>query len=225
MTTCLVGKPRTWRGSRIPAFVVLGLPASCHDAVVLSVAGHVRRPPRRRVVWWTLILAGVLVLLVLLVIVWAASRSSGSALARRPVVVRHLDQSLASLGSYPRTYVDPAETTARADLSAAAAFKGWLRLAADSYDNARDSSKPIEVYLVRRSPPSRSQLKSRPPGHLEWMVRLTSVPCLEPGFQPPGPPPPVDRDGCDEYLFLDASSGSTSAGFSTRAGEELFTPA
>jgi hypothetical protein len=176
-------------------------------------------------VWWTLILAGVLVLLVLLVIVWAASRSDGSALARWPVVVRHLDHSLVSLGSYPRTYVDPAEATARADLPAAAAFKGWLQLVGDSYDNARDSSKPIEVYLVRRSQPPRSQLKSRPPGHLEWMFRLTSVPCLGAGFQPSGLAPPVDRDGCDEYLFLDASSGSTAAGFGTRAGEALFTPA
>lgn len=175
--------------------------------------------------WWTLILAGVLVLLVLLVIVWAASRSDWSALARWPVVVRHLDHSLVSLGSYPRTYVDPAEATARADLPAAAAFKGWLQLVGDSYDNARDSSKPIEVYLVRRSQPPRSQLKSRPPGHLEWMFRLTSVPCLGAGFQPSGLAPPVDRDGCDEYLFLDASSGSTAAGFGTRAGEALFTPA
>ena len=175
--------------------------------------------------WWTLILAGVLVLLVLLIIVWAASRSSGSALARRPLVVRRLDRSLVLLSGHPRTYVDPAEATARADVPAAAAFKGWLRLAGDSYHNARDSSKPIEVYLVRRSQPPRSQPKSRLPGHLEWMVWLTSVPCLEPGFQPPGPPPPVDRDGCDEYLFLDASSGSQSAEFGTRAGEELFSPA
>jgi hypothetical protein len=176
-------------------------------------------------VWWTLILAGVLVLLVLLVIVWAASRPDGSALARRPVVVRHLDHSLVSLGSYPRTYVDPAETTARADLPAAVAFKGWLQLVGDSYDNARDSSKPIEVYLVRRSQPPRAQLNPPSPGHLEWMFRLTSVPCLEAGFQAPGPAPPVDRDGCDEYLFLDASSGSTSAGFGTKAGQALFIPA
>jgi hypothetical protein len=176
-------------------------------------------------VWWTLILAGVLVLLVLLIIVWAASRSSGSALARRPLVVRHLDRSLVLLSGHPRTYVDPAEATARADLPAAAAFKGWLQLVGDSYDNAQDSSKPIEVYLVRRSQPPRSQPRLRPPGHLEWMFWLTSVPCLEAGYQPPGPPPPVDRDGCDEYLFLDASSGSTSAGFGTKAGEALFIPA
>jgi hypothetical protein len=206
---------------------VLGLPASCHDAVVLSEpAGHARRPPSRRVVWWTLIVAGVLVLLVLLVLVRAASRSAGSGLARRPVVVRQLDRSLVSLGSYPRTYVDPAEANARADLPAVAAFKGWLGLADHGYyDNARDSSTPIEAYLVRRSQPPRSQLKSRPPGHLEWMFRLTSVPCQRAGFQPPGPAPPVDRDGCDEYLFLDASSGSTSAGFATRAGAALFIPA
>lgn len=205
--------------------MVLGLPASCHDAVVLSVAGPVRRPPSRRVVWWTLVLAGVLVLLVLLVIVRAASRSDGSALTRRPVVVRQLERSLVSLGGYPRTYVDPAEATARPDLPAAAAFKGWLGLVGDAYDNARHSSTPIEVYLVRRSQPPRSQPRSRPPGHLEWMVRLTSVPCLQAGFQPPGPPPPLDRDGCDEYLFLDASSGGTSAGFGTKAGEVLFVPA
>jgi hypothetical protein len=95
----------------------------------------------------------------------------------------------------------------------------------DSYDNARDSSKPIEVYLVRRSQPPRAQLNPPSPGHLEWMFRLTSVPCLEAGFQAPGPAPPVDRDGCDEYLFLDASSGSTSAGFGTKAGQALFIPA
>jgi hypothetical protein len=82
----------------------------CHDAVVLSVAGHARRPPSRRVVWWALILAGVLVLLV---IVRAAGTSDASALARRPVVVRHLDHSLVSLGSHPRTYVDPAATCIR----------------------------------------------------------------------------------------------------------------
>jgi hypothetical protein len=33
----------------------------------------------------------------------------------------------------------------------------------DSYDNARDSSKPIEVYLVRRSqPPERNSNRRRP---------------------------------------------------------------
>lgn len=172
---------------------------------------------------WTLILAGALVLLV---IVRAASTSDGSALARRPVVVRHLDRSLVSLGSSPRTYVDPAEANAGADLPAAAAFKGWLRLADHGYyDNARGSSKPIEANLVRRSQPSRSQVKSRPPGHLEWMFRLTGVPCLEAGYRPPGPPPPVDRDGCDEYLFLDAGSGRSSAQFVTEAGAALFIPA
>jgi hypothetical protein len=120
----------------------------------------------------------------------------------------------------------PAEANAQADLPAAAAFTGWLRLADHGYyDHARDSAKPIEVNLVKRSQPSRSQLKSRPPGHLEWMFRLTSVPCGQAGYQPPGPPPPVDRDGCDEYLFLDASSGSTSAHFGTSAGAALFIPA
>ena len=201
------------------------MPGSCHDPVVRSErAGRVLRLPSRWVLWATLILilAGGLVALF---IVRVTGASDGSALARRPVVVRHLDRSLVSVGSYPRTYVDPAEANAQADLPAAAAFKGWLRLVGRSYyDNARDSSKPIEVNLVRRSQPSRSQLKSRPPGHLEWMFWLTSVPCDQAGFQP-GPPPPVDRDGCDEYLFLDASSGSTSAQFGTSAGMALFIPA
>jgi hypothetical protein len=35
----------------------------------------------------------------------------------------------------------------------------------------------------------------------------------------------VDRDGCDEYLFLDAGSGRSSAGFVTKAGTALFVPA
>jgi hypothetical protein len=225
MTTCLDGKPRTRRGSWISAYGILGISGSCHDAVVRSErAGHVLRLPSRWVVWGTLILilAGGLVALF---IVRVTGASDGSALARRPVVVRHLDRSLVSVGGYPRTYVDPAEADAQADLPAAAAFKGWLRLADRGYyDNARHSSKPIEVYLVRRSQPSRLQLKSWPPGHLEWMFWLTSVPCQQAGFQP-GPPPPVDRDGCDEYLFLDAHSGSTSAGFGTSAGMALFVPA
>jgi hypothetical protein len=201
------------------------MPGSCHDPVVRSErTGQVLRLPSRLVVWGTLILvlAGGLVALF---IVRVTGASDGSALARRPVVVRHLGRSLVSVGSYPRTYVDPAEANAHADLPAAAALKGWLRLVGRSYyDNARDSSKPIEVSLVRRFQPSRSQLQLRPPGHLEWMFWLTSVPCDQAGFQP-GPPPPVDRDGCDEYLFLDASSSSTSAQFGTSAGMALFVPA
>jgi hypothetical protein len=56
-------------------------------------------------------------------------------------------------------------------------------------------------------------------------VRLASVPCLQAGFQPPGQPsPPVDRDGCDGYLFLDAHSGRSSAQFVTTAGMVLFIP-
>jgi hypothetical protein len=209
----------------VQAFVVFGTPAPCHDAVVLSeTAGHVRRPPSRRVAWWTLVLAGGLVLLVA---VRMAVAPDLSPLAQRPLEVRHLDRSLVSLGSYPRTYVDPAEVSARADLAAAAAFKGWLRLVGHSnYDYARPSAKPIEVNLVRRSQPRRAQLGSQPTGHLEWMFRLTSVPCLQAGFQPPGQPsPPVDRDGCDEYLFLDAGSGRSMAGFVTKAGMVLFVPA
>jgi hypothetical protein len=221
----LVGKLRTRRGSRVQALVVLGTPAPCHDAVVLSQpTGHVRRPPSRRVVWWTLVLAGGFVLLVVVRMVVAPD---ASALAQRPLEVRHLGRSLVSLGSYPRTYVDPAEVSARVGLPAAAAFQGWLRLVGNSYyDHARPSSKPIEVNLVRRSQPPRAQLGSRPTGHLEWLFRLTSVPCLQPGYQPPGRPSlPVDRDGCDEYLFLDARSGRSSAHFVTRAGTALFMPA
>jgi hypothetical protein len=173
-------------------------------------------------VWWTLLLAGGLVL----VVVRMAVASDPSGLARRPLVVRTLDRSLVSLGSSPRTYVDPAEVSARAGVPAAAAFKGWLRLVRDSYYNdARASSKPIEVNLVRRSQPHRSQRRSRPSGHLEWMFRLTSVPCMQAGYRPSGQPSPaVDRDGCDEYLFLDAGSGRSSAHFGTKAGVVLFLP-
>jgi hypothetical protein len=174
-------------------------------------------------VWWSLVPAVALVL----VAVRLAVASDSPALAQRPLVIRSLDRSLVSLGSRPRTYVDPAEVSARADLPAATAFKGWLRLVGTSYyDRARASSKPIEVSLVRRSQPRRSQLGSRPTGQLEWMFRLTSVPCLQVGFEPPGQPsPPLDRDGCDEYLFLDAGSGRSSAHFGTSAGVVLFIPA
>jgi hypothetical protein len=153
--------------------------------------------------------------------------SDSSPLAQRPLVIRHLDRSLGSLGSYPRTYVEPAEVGARVDLPAAAVFKGWLRLVRHSYyDHARASSTPIEVNLVRRSQQHRPQLGGQPAGHLEWMFRLTCVPCLQAGFEPPGQATrPVDRDRCDEYLFLDARSGRSSAGFLTRAGTVLFVPA
>jgi hypothetical protein len=224
VNTCLVGKlPEAARQS-VPAFMVLSSSAPCHDAVVLpEPAGHVRRLPSRRLVWWTGVLAAGLALLVAARLVVA---SDSSPLAQRPLVIRHLDRSLGSLGSHPRTYVEPAEVGARADLPAAAAFKGWLRGVGHSYyDDARASSTPIEVNLVRRSQPGRAQLGSRPPGHLEWMFRLTSVPCMQAGFQPPGQAmQPVDRDGCDEYLFLDAGSGRSMAGFVTRAGMVLFVP-
>jgi hypothetical protein len=174
-------------------------------------------------VWWTLVLAGGLALLV---VVRMAAASDSSPLARRPLVVRHLDRSLGSLGSHPRTYVEPAEVGARAGLPAAAAFKAWLRGVGHSYyDDARASSTPIEVNLVRRSQQHRPQLGGQPTGHLEWMFRLTSVPCQQAGFEPPDQAPrPVDRDGCDEYLFLDAGSGRSMAGFVTRAGMVLFVP-
>jgi hypothetical protein len=190
-----------------------------------DLAGHLlRRLPWRRLLLWALVPAAVAVLLVAVRVVVAAD---SSALARRPLVIRTLDRSLVSLGSHPRTHVDPPELGAQADLPAAAALTGWLRQVRNSYyDNARASSKPIEVSLVRRSQPYRPRPGPRPLGRLEWMFRLTSVPCLQAGYQPPGQPtPPVDRDGCDEYLFLDARSGSSSAGFATKAGVALFVPA
>jgi hypothetical protein len=55
---------------------------------------------------------------------------------------------------------------------------------------------------------------------------FTSVPCDDVGFQPPGPRPPPDRGGCDDYMMLDARSGeSVGGGLSTRAGAPVLRPA
>jgi hypothetical protein len=61
---------------------------------------------------------------------------------------------------------------------------------------------------------------------LVWLFQLTSVPCDEVGFVPPGQPiPPPDRDGCDEYRLFDARSGAeVGGGFITLAGAAVLRP-
>jgi hypothetical protein len=137
-------------------------------------------------------------------------------MASRPLLVRTLDRPLILLGSEPPNRFDPPHRGERAGVPAVTIFQAWLRATKGSvYDRAIRSSRPIPVTLVRWS--SGPEVMS--PGRLTWLFQFTSVPCGEPGFAPPGgSPPPLDRDGCDEYAMFDAQSGATVGGFSNTAG-------
>gem|GEM_PF-5498643 len=151
-------------------------------------------------------------------------RDQRSPLASRPLLIRTLDHPLILLGGEPQNRFDPPPVGQRAGIPAAAAFQAWLRLTRHSYDRAIPNSKPIPVTLARWSRPGPAPLGS--PGRLVWLFQLTSVPCLEAGFLPPGQPtPPPDRDGCDEYRMFDAQSGAAvGEGLITRAGNVVLRP-
>jgi hypothetical protein len=188
--------------------------------VELSETPARQSPGRRRTVVWVL---GLVLALVLAGVVFSTVMIRNRApLASRPLLIRTLDHPLIMLGSEPQNRLDPPQPGQRAGIPAAAVFQAWLRLNRHSiYDRAIPSSKPIPVTLARWSQQHRSRVAS--PGRLVWLFQLTSVPCFEVGFVPPGQPtPPPDRDGCDEYHLFDAQSGAeVGGGFGTLAGNAV----
>jgi hypothetical protein len=161
--------------------------------VELSDTPARQSPGRRRTVGWVLGL--VLALVLAGVVVGTVVIRNLSPLASRPLLIRTLDHPLIMLGSEPQNRLDPPQPGQRAGIPAAAVFQAWLRLNRHSiYDRAVPSSKPIPVTLARWSQRHRSQVAS--PGRLVWLFQLTSVPCFDVGFVPPGQPtPPPDRMG------------------------------
>lgn len=166
---------------------------------------------------FALALGGVLVRTVVM-------RDQRSPLVYRPLLIRTLDHPLIVLGGQPQSRFDPPRAGERAGIPAAAVFQAWLRLTRHSYDRVIPSSTPIPATLARWSRPGRAPVGS--PGRLVWLFQLTSVPCLEAGFVPPGQPArPPDRDGCNEYWMFDARSGAAvGEGLITRAGEVVLRP-
>ena len=148
-------------------------------------------------------------------------------LASRPLLVRTLDHPLVmDRGSDPRDRFDPPRPGERAGIPAVTVFRTLLRHTRHSvYDRAVPSSKPIPVTLTRWSRWRGTRVAS--PERLVWLFQLTSVPCMDAGFQPPGrPTPPPNRDGCDDYLVFDARSGArVTGGLSTTAGAPVLRPA
>jgi hypothetical protein len=127
-------------------------------------------------------------------------------------------------GSDPQSRFDPPRPGERAGIPAATVFHTLLRrLRHSCYDRAIPSSKPIPVTLARWSQWHGSRVVS--PQRLVWLLQFTSVPCDDVGFQPPGPRPPPDRGGCDDYMVLDARSGESVGGFGTTAGAPVLRPA
>jgi hypothetical protein len=174
-------------------------------------------PGRRRIVGSVLGL--VLVLVLSGVVVRTIVLRDRSPLASRPLLIQTLDHPLILLGTEPKNRFDSPSTGQRAAIPAAAVFQAWLRLSGHSlYDGATAGSKPIPVRLAWWSRPGRAPVGS--PGRLVWLFQLTSVPCFEAGFVPPGQPvPPPDLDGCDEYRMFDARTGAAvGESFVTRAG-------
>jgi hypothetical protein len=225
MATCLVGS----RGGETD--LLIGSPSSkgvgtCHDRgmpVELSDTSARQPSGRRRTVGWVLGL--VLALVLGGVVVRTVVIRDRSPLASRPLLIRTLDHQLIMLGSEPQNRFDPPQVGQRAGIPAAAVFQAWLRLNRHSiYDRAISSSKPIPVTLTRWSQRHRPQVAS--PGRLVWLFQLTSVPCFEVGFVPPGRPTPTpDQEGCDEYHLFDAQSGpEVGGGFSTLAGNAVLRP-
>ena len=148
-----------------------------------------------------------------------------SPLASRPLLVRTLDHPVLLLGGRPYNRFDPPPAGQRAGILAAEVYQAWLRRTRHSiYDRAVPSSKPILVTLAWWSRPGRPPVGSA--GRLVWLFQLTSVPCLEAGFLPPGQTvPPPDRDGCDEYHMFDAHSGApVGEGMITSTGEVVLRP-
>ena len=208
VTTCLVGSGDGRDRSADRESLLKGV-AACHDLgmpVELSDPSARQSSGRRWTVGWVLgvvlalVFGGFLVRTVML-------RDRRSPLASRPLLIRTLDHPLILLGGEPQNRFDPPRAGQHAGIPAAAVFHAWLRLTRHSYDRAVPSSKPIPVTLARWSRQRRAPVGS--PGRLVWLFQLTSVPCLEAGFLPPGQPtPPPDRDGCDEYRMFDARSGA-----------------
>ena len=200
--------------------------ATCHDRgmpVELSDPSARQSSGRRRTVGWVLGLALALVLGG--VVVRTVVLRDRSPLASRPLLIRALDHPLILLGTEPRNRFDPPPAGQRASIPAAAVFQTWLRLTRHSlHDRAITNSKPIPVTLAWWSRPGRAPVGS--PGRLVWLFQLTSVPCFEAGFVPPGQPiPPPDLDGCDEYQMFDAKSGTAvGESFVTRAGAAVLRP-
>jgi hypothetical protein len=149
-----------------------------------------------------------------------------SPLTSRPLRIRTLDHPLRLVGSRPDNRFDPPPAGQRAGISAAAVCQAWLRQTRNSYDErAVPSSESIPVTLTWWSRPGAPPVGSA--GRLVWLFQLTSVPCLEAGFHPPGSPaPPPDREGCNEYQLFDAHSGGrVGEDLVTRAGEPVLQPA
>jgi hypothetical protein len=149
-----------------------------------------------------------------------------SPLTSRPLIIRPLDHPLQLVGGRPDNRFDLPPAGQRAGISADAIYQAWLRLTRHSYDErAVPSSKPIPVTLAWWSRPGPAPVGSA--GRLVWLFQLTSVPCLEAGFHPPGSAsPPPDREGCNEYRLFDAhSDGRVGEGLVTRAGEPVLQPA
>jgi hypothetical protein len=171
----------------------------------------------------------VLVLILVLafgaVVVRAVVVRDRSPLASRPLLIRTLDHPLILLGGSPQNRFDPPPAGQRVGIPAAAVYQAWLQRTRHSvYDRAVPSTRPILATLAWWSRPGRPPLGS--PGRLVWLFQVTSVPCLEPGFVPPGQSmPPSDRDGCDEYSMFDAGSGAAvGEGLITRAGSVVLRP-
>jgi hypothetical protein len=145
-----------------------------------------------------------------------------SPLASRPLLIRTLDRPLIMLGGHPQHRFDPPLPGERPGIPAETVFQTWLRDTEGSvYDRAIPGSRPIPVTLAKWSGGPEVMV----PGRLAWLFQLTSVPCSDVGFRPPGrPQPPPDRDGCDEYLLFDAQSGASVGGFVTRAGATVLRP-
>jgi len=200
--------------------------AVCHDLGMpdeLSDLSARQSSGRRWTLGWVLVVVLVLVLGGVLVrtVVMGDQRSP---LASRPLLIRTLDHPLILSGGEPQYRFDPPRAGERAGIPAAAVFQAWLRLTRHSYDRVIPNSTPIPVTLARWSAPGRAPVGS--PGRLVWLLQLTSVPCLEAGFVPPGQTtPPPDRDGCDEYRMFDARSGAkVGEGLITRAGDVVLRP-
>jgi len=195
-----------------------GMPAELSDTPARQPTG------RRRTVGWVLGL--VLALVLGGAVVRTVVVRDRSPLASRPLLIRTLDNPLILLGTEPQNRFDPPRAGQRAAIPATAVFQAWLRLTRHSiYDRAIPSAKPIPVRLAWWSRPGRAPVGS--PGRLVWLFQLTSVPCFDVGFVPPGQPtPPPDRDGCDEYRMFDARSGAeVGESLITRAGALALRPA
>ena len=188
--------------------------SSCHNL-----------PGRWRTVGWALALVLLLGFGIGTAIVRTVSAQDRSPLASRPLLIRPLDHPLRLVGGSPYNRFDPPPAGQRAEISADAVYQAWLGQTRHSYyERAVPSSKPIPVTLAWWSRPGPPPVGSA--GRLVWLLQLTSVPCLEAGFHPPGSPtPPPDREGCDEYQLFDAHSGSrVGEGWVTRAGEPMLQP-